>query len=365
MNKIISDFYRVFIHPVDPGLFMTKYAAKSIVACVIALILAHLAGIAGKDIAWSVYGSVVVVLFRAGSTLKKRKIVAATLCFALAVLVPVSTYIANYSIISVVYLFILSFLVFFAPAIAGAVATTGVAVLIVNLIAFNSPDLFSVGLYRSGCILFGGTISYLVIFYLWPMHPEKILSKAGGVALSDIGDYFRAVARGGGSKKDQAELTVIHERSVESLRRYRRFMEAMNIDPVKELGKYEGPSALYALLIRMLEAVVGLSNSTHFAKHSTIFSGLRLKFSQLALQSSVMFDLLAVNISKGKGQVDLSELNNGISALERELLDLGAYKKDEGLRDEFLEAWGALYGLRNLCLEFDEMSRINIGGGPK
>ncbi|MBI9112433.1 hypothetical protein [Maridesulfovibrio ferrireducens] len=363
MNKVISDFYRVFIRPIDPGLFITRYAAKSVVACVVALAIAYFSGVTGQFLPWCVYGSVIVVLFRAGSTLKKRKIVAATLCLIVACLVPVSTFIANYSIISEVYLFILAFLVFFIPVVGVSAATIGIGVLIVNLIALNSPETIIIGLCRSGYVLYGSTISYLFLFHLWPMRPEKVLSKAGGLALTDIGDYFRCVAGSLGGKKDQEELSEIHERSVASLRRYRRFMEAMNVDPVKELGKYEGPSALYALLIRMLEAVVGLANSRRFAEHSPIFSGLRLKFSQLALKSSIVFDVLAANLSTGKGGVDLSEINTGIAELERELLDLGAYKKDEGLRDEFLEAWGALYGLRNLCFEFEEMCRVCRGGG--
>ena len=72
--------------------------------------------------------------------------------------------------------------------------------------------------------------------------------------------------------------------------------------------------------------------------------------------------MLAAKVSTGKGGIDLTEINSGISELERELLDLGAYKRGDGLRDEFLEAWGALYGLRNLSLEFDEMSRVSFGG---
>ncbi|SMF41585.1 FUSC family membrane protein [Desulfovibrio gilichinskyi] len=363
MNKIISDFYRVFIHPIDPGLFITKYAAKSVVACIVALALSYLVGFRGHNLAWCVYGSLIVVIFRAGNTLKKRKMVAAAICFATIILVPVTTVLASHLYLSAAYLFILSFLIFFTPVIGGTAASTGIGVLIVNLIALNSPDTFTAGLLRSGCILFGSTISYFVIFHLWPLHPEKILSKAGGVALSDIGDYFRAVAESDGTPEDRKRITVIHDRSIESLRRYRRFMEAMNIDPVKNLGKYEGPSALYALLIRLLEAVVGLANSANFAEHSHAFTMLRFKFSELTLKSSIVFDVLAAKVSTGKGNIDLSEINSGISELERELLDLGAYKRDGGLRDEFLEAWGALYGLRNLSLEFDEMSRVTLGGG--
>ncbi|NDV22512.1 FUSC family membrane protein [Desulfovibrio sp. JC022] len=361
--KIISEFYRIFIRPVDPGLFMTKYAAKSICACLVALLLAYLVGMSNKFLQWSVYGSMVVVVFRAGSTLAKRKAVARWLALAVICLVPVSTLIGNYPYLLEIYLFLLAFAVFFVPVLGVAAATAAIGTLIVNLLALTSPATLLIGLERSGAVLFGATVSYLFIFYLWPMKPEKVLTRAGAVALTDIGDYFRAVASSTGSRPDLKEISEIHERSVESVRRYRRFMEAMNVDPVKELGSYEGPSALYALLVRMIEAVVGLANSRQFAEHSAVFSDMRFKFSDIAGRSSIVFDVLAASLSTGSGGVDLQDIDEGIAELEGELLRLGAYKRDEGLRDEFLEAWGAIYGLRNLSMEFAEMSKLCCKGG--
>lgn len=356
--KIISEFYRIFIRPIDPGLFMTKYAFKSICACLITLLLAYLVGMSTKFLPWSIYGSMVVVIFRAGSTLAKRKAVARCLTFAVMCLVPVSTVIGNYPYLLEIYLFLLAFAVFFVPVLGVAVATAAIGTLIVNLVALTSPDILLVGLERSGSLLFGATASYLFIFYLWPMKPEKVLARAGAVALTDIGDYFRVVASSTGSRVNLREISEIHERSVESVRRYRRFMEAMNVDPVKELGSYEGPSALYALLVRMIEAVVGLSNSRQFAEHSSIFTDMRFKFSDIAGRSSVAFDVLAASLSSGKGTVDLRSIDEGIAELESDLLRLGAYKRDDGLRNEFLEAWGAIYGLRNLSMEFAEMNKL-------
>jgi hypothetical protein len=361
--KLISEFYRIFIRPVDPGLFMTKYAIKSICACLLALSLGYIVGMSSKFLQWSAYGSLVVVIFRAGSTLAKRRAVARWLALTVMCLVPVSTLLGNYSFVLEIYLFLLAFTVFFVPVLGVAAATASTGVLIINLLALTSPDTFLMGLERSGAVFFGAVISYLFLFYLWPMNPEKVLNRAGSVALTDIGDYFRAVASSTGSKEDLKEIAEIHERSVESLRRYRGFMEAMNVDPVKSLGSYEGPSALYALLVRMIEAVVGLANSRQFAEHSTVFKDMRFKFSDLAGRSSVAFDVLAAGISTGKGRVDLRGLDEGIADLESELLRRGAYKRDDGLRDEFLEAWGAIYGLRNLSTEFAEMSKLCCRGG--
>ncbi|WP_320005804.1 FUSC family membrane protein [Maridesulfovibrio sp.] len=361
--KLVSEFYRIFIRPVDPGLFMTKYAAKSICACLVALMLAYMVGMSTKFVQWSVYGSMVVVVFRAGSTLTKRKAVARWLTFAVMFLVPCSTVIGNHNIGLELYLFLLAFAVFFVQVLGVAAGTAAIGTLIVNLLALTSPDTLLVGLERSGAVLFGSTVAYVFVFYLWPINPEKILTRAGAVALTDIGDYFRAVASSSGRKEDLQQIAEIHDRSVESVRRYRRFMEAMNVDPVKELGSYEGPSGLYALLVRMIEAVVGLSNSRKFAEHSAVFKDMRFKFSDLTGRSAVAFDVLAAGISTGKGEVDLRGLDEGIAELESELLRLGAYNRDDELRDEFLEAWGAVYGLRNLSIEFAEMSKLFCKGG--
>lgn len=363
MNKLIYEFYRIFIRPVDPGLFMAKYAVKSVAACAAALLLAWLFGSSVKFMQWCAYGSVVVALFRAGSTLARRKIIAASLTGALVLLVPFSTYIGSHPGWLELYLFGLAFGVFFIPVLGMAAGTAALGTLIVNLLALTTPDSFSAGLHRSGAVLFGASISYIFLFYILPMKPEQILTRAGAVALTDIGDYFRVVASSQGSSEEVREIAEIHERSVESVRRYRRFMEAMNVDPVKALGSYEGPSALYALLVRMFEAVVGLANSRQFAEHSPVFGEMRFKFSDIAGRSSVAFDVLAAKLTTGRGQVNLDEIEKGIAELEGELLQLGAYKRDEGLRDEFLEAWGAIYGLKNLVLEFTEMDKLCCTGG--
>lgn len=302
MHKIISEFYRIFIRPVDPGLFITKYALKSVAACSVALGLAYLGGMSGKFMQWCAYGAVVVAVFRAGGTLAKRKLVALGLICAVVCLVPVSTIMGNYTPALEIYLFILAFAVFFIPVLGVGPATAGIGTLIVNLLALTSPDSFVTGLHRSSGVLFGAAVCYVFIFYIFPMKPEKILTRAGAVALTDIGDYFRAVASSTGSDNDLQELSKIHERTVESVRRYRRFMEAMNVDPVKDLGSYEGPSALYALLVRMIEAVVGLSNSRQFAEHSAVFSEMRFKFSDITGKSSIAFDVLAAKLSTGRGR---------------------------------------------------------------
>ncbi|WP_320170601.1 FUSC family membrane protein [Maridesulfovibrio sp.] len=342
---------------------MTKYALKSVAACVAAIFLAWLVGSEAGTIQWCAYGSLAVSIFRSGSTLARRKMVAAAITAATVCLVPVSTVFGNWPGFLEVYLFLLAFAVFFIPVLGMSAATAGIGTLIVNMLALTSPDTFAAGLHRSVALFFGASVSYIVLFYVFPMKPEQVLNRAGAVALTDIGDYFRAVASSSGSDDDLREIAQVHERSVESIRRYRSFMEAMNVDPVKHLGSYEGPSALYALLVRMFEAVVGLANSRQFADHSPVFSGMRFKFSDIAGRSSVVFDVLAARLSTGKGEVNLGEIEKGIADLESELLQLGAYKRDAGLRDEFLEAWGAIYGLRNLVLEFTEMNRLSCSGG--
>ncbi|WP_394700642.1 hypothetical protein [Maridesulfovibrio sp.] len=119
--RLVSEFYRIFIRPIDPGLFMTKYAAKSICACLVALLLAYLVGMSTKFLQWSAYGSMVVVVFRAGSTLAKRKAVTRWLTLVVMVLVPFSTVIGNYSVGLEIYLFLLAFAVFFCSGAWGVV----------------------------------------------------------------------------------------------------------------------------------------------------------------------------------------------------------------------------------------------------
>lgn len=360
MRNLFNLFYRVFIHPVDPGLFITRYAAKSVGACLTALLMSYLFEVPKEYLHWCMYGAVAVVLFRAGSTFARRKKFAVILLTVIALTVPISSYVGNFQYLSLVYVFLVAFTAFIVPAIGVSAAVIGLGWLVVNLLTVFSPADFSIGITRSGFILFGGIISYVMIFYVWPIKPEKIMIRAGTLALGDMSLFFNAVARYSGRSGKTTELAGLHESSVLSLRRYRRYLEAMSIDPMKELGSSQGPAALYSLLVRMLEAVVGLSNSSRFAANEPIFAELKLSFNELVLKAAAIFETYSKSFVNGAPKSDIDGFYKEVDRLEEKLIDLGAYRRGDHPKQVFLEAWGAIYAMRNIVVEFEQMSKIHF-----
>ncbi len=365
MKGILDNIYRVFIRPVDPGFFITKYAAKSLGACLTALAAAFLFSVPVEFLNWCMYGAVAVVLFRAGSTFSARKKVAATLLASIALIVPLSSLAGNYDYLTLAYVFLLAFTAFIVPTLGVSASVIGLGWLVVNLLAVFSPSDFSTGLLRSCFVLLGGSVSYIMIFHVWPVRPEKLLFRAGTLALEDMSEFFNAVARYLGRSGKSSELAAMHEKSVQSLRRYRRFLEAMSIDPMKELGSSQGPAALYSLLIRMLEAVVGVSNSSHFAARDPVFAELKSSFNGVALKASATFELFNKSFAKGEKFPDIGGFREDVDRLEEELLGLGAYRRGDSPKEVFLEAWGAIYAMRNVVVEFEQMSKLSFEEQPE
>lgn len=360
MRKILSSFYRIFIHPVDPGLFMTRYAAKSVGACLTAMVIAYLVQVPLSYLHWCMYGAVAVVLFRSGSTFAGRKKAAAILLAAAILTVPVASYAGNFQYWGLVYVFIASFAAFIVPALGVTASIIGLGWLVINLLTLFMPSDFIIGLVRSCFILFGGSISYVMIFYVWPIRPEKILLRAGTVALGDMSVFFNTVAKYSGRSGKMSELAALHEVSVISLRRYRSYLEAMSIDPMKEFGSIHGPAALYSLLVRMLEAVVGLSNSSRFASNDPSFSELKKRFNSLVKKAAEAFELYSNNFASDAPVLDTSTFYEEVNKLEEELLNLGAYRRGDHPKQVFLEAWGAIYAMRNVVVEFEQMAQIRF-----
>jgi hypothetical protein len=360
VRHLLNLFYKTFIHPVDPGLFMTRYAAKSVGACLTALILAYLVRVPLNYLHWCMYGAVAVVLFRSGSTFSGRKKAAAILLAGAVVTVPLASYAGSFQFLSLLYIFIAAFAAFIIPALGVSASILGLGLLVINLLSVFSPADFMTGVTRSCFVLLGGVISYIMIFYVWPIRPENILLRAGTVALGDMAAFFNAVARYSGRSGKVKELASLHEVSVLSLRRYRRYLEAMSIDPMKEFGASQGPAALYSLLVRMLEAVVGLSNSSGFARNESAFDDLKSNFNKQMFKAAESFDLYSKSFADGAKAPDIEGFYTGVNDLEEELLNLGAYRRGDHPKQVFLEAWGAIYAMRNVVVEFEQMSKIRF-----
>ena len=173
MPRFLNRFYIKFIRPTDPGLFITKYAAKATVCCLISLAAALLLGLRGHDLLWWLIGALCTILFRTGSTFSRRKMYGLILLGTVTLTVPIAAMIGNHTAASLGFIFILSFACFFVASLGVSASTIGIGSLVVTMISVFSPADPIAGLVRSAYLMGGGGISFLINFYLWPFDPER------------------------------------------------------------------------------------------------------------------------------------------------------------------------------------------------
>ncbi|WDP91888.1 MAG: hypothetical protein HUN04_20110 [Desulfobacter sp.] len=350
MPGYLNRLYLKFIRPVDPGLFIAKYAGKAAVACLAAFLAAFLSGVEGPYFFWWMAGAVCTVLFRTGSTHGRRKVYALVLLGTAAVAVPAAALAGNYGVFSLVFIFVLSFVCFFVSSMGVSASTLGTGCIVVSLISVFSPAELGQGLLRSACLLSGGMISFWVIFYLWPFDPEKVLLSSAKLAVEDMGAFFRALcARMGRPETADEPLTRLSATAVASVRRYRIFLESFNIDPLKGCRAAGGPGLFYFGLIRLFESLTGLLNHIHFSDNRPEFDGVRKAVSNTAEDISRGFDAFSGMKAGRYERPDFDKIIRDIEGIEESLWNMGAYRRGDEVRDKYLDAWAAVYELKNVA----------------
>ena len=361
MKNYHKYLYLKYIRPADPGFLIAKYAAKAAFSCLVSFFAALLIGLHGETFFWCMAGAVCTVLFRTGSTLKRRKVYALILLASVSVAVPVAAAVGQHTCLSLGFIFLLSFTCFFVSSVGISASTIAHGCLIVSLISVFSPVGMLHGAFRSISLIFGGLLSFFINFYLWPFDPEKTLFSSAKLATEDMGFLLEGVClRVKNLNVSDAQLSFLTQETVHSIRRYRTFMESFNIDPLKGSSASGGPGLFYFALIRMFESIIGLSNHIHFSDNRPEFDPIREAFYDAASKMSHEFD----KFSKFERNPyiypddEFDKINQEIQALQMSLLDMGAYKKGDAVRDKFLEAWAAVYELKRVIAEFKEMAEL-------
>ncbi len=361
MQKYVNAFYLKYIRPADPGFFLAKYAGKAAFSCLVSFFTAVVIGLEGKILFWWMAGAVCTVLFRTGSTLKRRKIYALVLLTAVAVTVPVAAVLGQHIFLSLGFIFLLAFVCFFIAALGVSASTVGTGCLIITLISIFSPAPIDHGVLRSVSLVFGGLISFFINFYLWPFDPEKVLFSSVKLAIEDMAFFLEGVCiRVKNPNMTDNELSLLSREAIGSVRRYRTFLESFNIDPLKGSGASGGPGLFYFALVRMFESIVGLLNHIHFSDNHSEFSTLRENFYNTAVKISHEFDRFSKLEKKSHGRpgTDFDEISHEINNLRRSLLTMGGYKKGDEIQEKFQVAWAAVYALKTVMTEFQGMRHL-------
>ena len=63
MPRFLNKIYVKYIRPTDPGLFIARYAGKAGICCLVAFVVALVAGIEERHLFWWMVGSICTVLF--------------------------------------------------------------------------------------------------------------------------------------------------------------------------------------------------------------------------------------------------------------------------------------------------------------
>ncbi|ACN17749.1 hypothetical protein HRM2_46930 [Desulforapulum autotrophicum HRM2] len=359
MSRFLNKIYVKYIRPKDPGFFIARYAGKAAICCLAAFVTALVAGIEERYLFWWMVGAVCTVLFRTGSTLERRKGYTLILLAVASLSVPAAALAGNHAWLSLGYVFILSFACFFVSSMGVSASTLGIGCLVVSLISISSPTSPYQGVLRSACILSGGGISFLVNFYLWPFDPERVLLSSAKLAVEDMGLFFDSLCvRIKNPRVTDEALAYLSKEAIGSVRRYRSFMESFNIDPLKGSSTRGGPGLFYFALIRLFESIVGLFNHIHFSDNHPEFEVVRDLFHGTATDVSQGFDAFSRIKAGHYDRPDFDRMFLDIERIHEALLNMGAYKRGDEVRDKFLDAWGAVYELKNVVQGLKDMMAL-------
>jgi hypothetical protein len=359
MPRFLNKLYMTYIRPADPGFFIARYAGKAGICCLAALIAALGAGIEGNSLFWWMAGAICTVLFRTGSTLERRKRYTLLLLSVVSLSVPAAAVAGNHPWLSLGFIFMLSFACFFVSSLGVSASTLGIGCLVTSLISICSPTDPVQGFLRSASLLSGGGISFLVNFYLWPFDPERALLSSAKLAVEDMGLFFDSLCiRIKNPRVTDSALAYLSKEASGSVRRYRSFMENFNIDPLKSSSAAGGPGLFYFALIRLFESIVGLFNYIHFSDNHPEFETIQARFHNTASAISQGFDAFS-RIKAGQyDKPDFDKMFLDIEQIQEALLDMGAYKQGAEVQDKFLDAWGAVYELKNVVQGLKEMMAL-------
>jgi hypothetical protein len=359
MPRFLNKLYMTYIRPADPGFFIARYAGKAGICCFAALLAALMAGIEGSYLFWWMAGAICTVLFRTGSTLERRKRYTLILLLVASLSVPAAAVAGSHAWLSLGFIFSVSFACFFVSSLGVSASTLGIGCLVVSLISICSPTDPAQGFLRSASLLSGGGISFLVNFYLWPFDPEKALLSSAKLAVEDMGLFFDSLCiRIKNPRVTDAALAYLSKEASKSVRRYRSFMESFNIDPLKSSSAAGGPGLFYFALVRLFESIVGLFNYIHFSDNHPEFEAVQALFHRTASDVSQGLDAFS-RIKAGQyDRPDFERIFHDLEQIQEALLDMGAYKQGDEVRDKFLDAWGAVYALKNVVQGLQEMMAL-------
>jgi len=359
MPRFLNKIYVTYIRPADPGFFIARYAGKAGICCLAALLAALAIGIEGRYLFWWMAGAVCTVLFRTGSTLERRKGYTLILLAVVSLSVPAAAIAGNHAWLSLGFIFILSFACFFVSSMGVSASTLGIGCLVISLISICSPTDPAQGFLRSVNLLSGGGISFLVNFYLWPFDPERVLLSSAKLAVEDMGLFFDSLCiRIKNPRVTDATLAYLSKEASGSVRRYRSFMESFNIDPLKSSSATGGSGLFYFALIRLFESIVGLFNYIHFSDNHPEFEAVQDLFHGTASDVSHGFDAFS-RIKAGQyDRPDFDRMFLDLERIQEALLDMGGYKRGDEVRDKFLDAWGAVYELKNVVRGLKDMMAL-------
>lgn len=359
MLRSLNRFYIRFIRPTDPGLFITKYAAKATVCCLLSLVAALAFGLRGHGLLWWLIGALCTILFRTGSTFKRRKMYGLILLGIVSFTVPIAAVIGSHTVTSLGFIFILSFACFFVASLGVSASIIGIGCLVVTMISVFSPAAPMTGLVRSAYLMGGGLISFLINFYVWPFDPEKVLLSAAKLAIEDMGLFFDGLcARIRNPRVTDANMGYLSSEAAASIRRYRVFMESFNVDPLKG-NRVQGGSGLYYFsMVRLFESLVGLFHHIHFCDNKPDFNELKESFYATSSGIGEAFDHFTEMKTRIYIKPDFSPIFVDLEKIQTVLVEMKGYQKGDDGQNIFLEAWAALYELKNVVYELENMMTL-------
>ncbi|MFW5489898.1 MAG: hypothetical protein ACNI3A_15985 [Desulfovibrio sp.] len=356
MTALTQTLYKRWIYPVDPAFIILRFALKTVLAGMCAL----LAAILWPRLAevWCVAGALALMLARGGNTITQRRLFMLATGLCAAVFVPIATMAGHSPVGAGVFAFVLAFCAYYSATLGQNVGKAAIWVLILSTIAVSTPASLDQGLIRSLSLLVGGCCSFLIYFLIWPINPESILRSAGRVGLSDVADYVQPaldVVRGIPGAREICDPS--HARASNSVGGYRRNLEAMGYSDSQIRPGGDWATRLYIIQIRLFKAILALSQ--HADCLSEAVSAEISEQARLAgKEAAKAINTLARNAVNGGPWPDTSRYDLIVDSLERQLVNPVRSGGDLSLlsTQSVVGAFNALYALKTLGREMKRLS---------
>lgn len=346
--------YRRYIHPLDPAALIFRHTLKTMAAMTAVLLLFHPLG---RTAVWGALAAMFLSQVPPGLPLHQRRRAMLWLVAAAAALMPPATLLGAGVIAPTTLALLATFAAFWFAALGPAYGACSLWALLLTVMALGNPGGWGEALLRVGAVAAGGMLAWGFHFLLFPLRPGRLLRTALSLLFADLDEVFRLLEGGfQEGRVDEQRLARLKERALNSLHRFRRLPQFLELSPGPGDDRQNTVLSLGLDLVRVYENLLALWQLRAAAGDSPLFSELLPRLSRFVGQTHRLFGQMAQAVQKRGGRVDGGPLRRELAAAIEQLRQRRQEQKGPGPR-EWIVVFNSLYALESLARDLGQAER--------